>query len=159
MRYHKIARCPECGGKVKADDASYMRVIGEDSIRFVCARCGFAMNLRFQEYTDSWDDGIRLQACIAEFNRIVNSLHTPRHPLASRRRCRVCGCDDLHACQWITGPCHWVEPDLCSACADKQNIDTINHFISKALNEYRKTLTALAGCLGDLFAPFKEIMQ
>lgn len=33
--------------------------------------------------------------------------------------CRVCGCtdDDCSACARRTGvPCHWVEPDLCSAC-------------------------------------------
>ncbi len=32
-------------------------------------------------------------------------------------RCRGCGCDDDHACP---GGCRWVEPDLCSACADAQ---------------------------------------
>ncbi len=34
--------------------------------------------------------------------------------------CRVCGCTDLNCntCVERTGaPCHWVEPDLCSACA------------------------------------------
>ncbi|MFL5327375.1 MAG: hypothetical protein ACJ8C4_00540 [Gemmataceae bacterium] len=33
--------------------------------------------------------------------------------------CRVCGCtdDDCKQCIRMTGrPCHWVEPDLCSAC-------------------------------------------
>lgn len=30
--------------------------------------------------------------------------------------CRICGCTDLRACVSETGPCHWVEPDLCSAC-------------------------------------------
>jgi len=29
--------------------------------------------------------------------------------------CRVCGCTDEWACP---GGCHWVEPDLCSACAN-----------------------------------------
>lgn len=29
--------------------------------------------------------------------------------------CRVCGCTDNHACP---GGCYWVEPDLCSRCAD-----------------------------------------
>ena len=39
--------------------------------------------------------------------------------------CRVCGCTDDNACRalverpvfsyWM--PCHWVEDDLCSACA------------------------------------------
>jgi hypothetical protein len=38
----------------------------------------------------------------------------------SERKCRVCGCtdDDCSQCIEKTGkPCHWVEPDLCSACA------------------------------------------
>ncbi|MDR2020651.1 MAG: hypothetical protein LBQ14_07810 [Treponema sp.] len=38
------------------------------------------------------------------------------------RRCRVCGCtdDDCRQCVEKTGhPCHWVEEDLCSACADE----------------------------------------
>ncbi len=36
--------------------------------------------------------------------------------------CRVCGCTEFDAC--ITEgmvPCHWVEPDLCSACVDKED--------------------------------------
>jgi hypothetical protein len=36
------------------------------------------------------------------------------------RKCRVCGCtdDDCRQCIEKTGsPCHWVEEDLCSACA------------------------------------------
>lgn len=33
------------------------------------------------------------------------------------RRCRACGCTDNNACQsFLTGPCWWVEEDLCSAC-------------------------------------------
>ena len=35
------------------------------------------------------------------------------------RTCRVCGCTDSHACMTDNGPCDWVEPDLCSACAEK----------------------------------------
>lgn len=31
--------------------------------------------------------------------------------------CRVCGCDDLHACE---GGCTWIEADLCSACFKRQ---------------------------------------
>lgn len=34
------------------------------------------------------------------------------------RKCRVCGCDDFHACP---DGCSWVEPDLCSTCAGKEN--------------------------------------
>lgn len=34
--------------------------------------------------------------------------------LGTMRKCRVCGCDDFHACP---GGCSWVEDDVCSACA------------------------------------------
>lgn len=33
--------------------------------------------------------------------------------------CRVCGCTDSRACVTNGAPCHWVEADLCSACAEK----------------------------------------
>jgi hypothetical protein len=29
------------------------------------------------------------------------------------QKCRVCGCTEMRACK---GGCHWVTPDLCSAC-------------------------------------------
>ena len=33
--------------------------------------------------------------------------------------CRVCGCWEYNACpDEDFGACWWVEPDLCSACAD-----------------------------------------
>ena len=38
--------------------------------------------------------------------------------------CRVCGCTDDNCtdCYQSTGvPCHWMEPDLCSACAGNQD--------------------------------------
>lgn len=36
------------------------------------------------------------------------------------RRCRVCGCDDEHACP---GGCWWVEDDLCSACQPAPEVE------------------------------------
>lgn len=36
----------------------------------------------------------------------------------SSKKCRVCGCTDQTACTTAAGPCHWVEQDLCSACAE-----------------------------------------
>jgi hypothetical protein len=32
-------------------------------------------------------------------------------------RCRVCGCTNDNACP---GGCSWIEPDLCSACAERE---------------------------------------
>jgi hypothetical protein len=39
-------------------------------------------------------------------------------------KCRVCGCTDDRACTHDADgepiePCHWAEPDLCSACAER----------------------------------------
>ncbi len=45
-----------------------------------------------------------------------------RQPVELPRWCRRCGCTDQNClgCIEQTGrPCHWVEPDLCSACAKK----------------------------------------
>ena len=42
--------------------------------------------------------------------------------MADIQRCRVCGCTnyDCRGCIERTGErCHWVEKDLCSACADE----------------------------------------
>jgi hypothetical protein len=32
------------------------------------------------------------------------------------QRCRVCGCTEMTPCHTDSGPCSWVEKDLCSAC-------------------------------------------
>ena len=36
---------------------------------------------------------------------------------ADSRQCRICHCTDAEACVTDDGPCHWIEADLCSACA------------------------------------------
>ena len=44
------------------------------------------------------------------------------------QRCRVCGCvdDDCRVCIIRTGgPCSWVEPELCSACAGTPKLPII----------------------------------
>ena len=54
--------------------------------------------------------------CIT-MNEMLAAVETPTSGV-----CRVCGCtdDDCRQCIEKTGvPCHWVEPDLCSACADE----------------------------------------
>lgn len=53
----------------------------------------------------------------------------PRRPWmkGTLHQCRICGCtdDDCTGCIAKTGqPCHWVEPDLCSACQDRPMILT-----------------------------------
>lgn len=35
--------------------------------------------------------------------------------------CRGYGCTDDQACVTDDAPCHWVEVDLCSACANRED--------------------------------------
>src|SRR5690349_5772136 len=37
--------------------------------------------------------------------------------MRAEQTCRVCGCTEDKACLTTAGPCWWVEPGLCSACA------------------------------------------
>lgn len=46
---------------------------------------------------------------------VIDDLKKQKQPV---RKCRVCGCTDDKACHTEDGPCHWVEPDLCSACKE-----------------------------------------
>lgn len=48
----------------------------------------------------------------------IDNLLTARYQLL--QVCRVCKCTDSQACMTDNGPCHWVEPDLCSACVGKE---------------------------------------
>lgn len=34
--------------------------------------------------------------------------------------CRICGCTDDNACVVDGIACHWIEPDLCSACVSEE---------------------------------------
>lgn len=46
--------------------------------------------------------------------------------IRSERRCKVCGCTENNCSRCVkkTGkPCHWVEPDLCSACSSNVKAD------------------------------------
>lgn len=36
---------------------------------------------------------------------------------ATSQHCEICGCTEARACVTEDGPCHWVRPGLCSACA------------------------------------------
>lgn len=56
-------------------------------------------------------------------------------PIDPPQKCRVCGCTEDNCAQCIEktgGPCHWIEPDLCSACVEKSEeiIDHENERIS-----------------------------
>lgn len=69
------------------------------------------------------------------------------------RTCRTCGCTDANACVTDGHPCHWVEPDLCSRCADTR-IDVglkvvAAEIVDVAILADGKLETTLAGVLED----------
>lgn len=37
-------------------------------------------------------------------------------PITLPRLCSVCACSDFNACMGHTGPCRWVDDNLCSRC-------------------------------------------
>lgn len=58
--------------------------------------------------------------CITPVSEEEAKNHVPAY--YGERVCRECGCTDDHACIGADGsPCHWVEYNLCSACAEKMD--------------------------------------
>lgn len=153
MRYHRISPCPLCGGKMKAYRLAYLRRVF--SVTFSCRRCGYFTSTEVVE-TDHSDNAARLQACIAKWNRVANEAHRSRFPLASRRRCRVCGCDDLHACRIRNGTCWWVEADLCSACHAARMIDLVLAEMQRMGRTVTRVAAPIAGGMAIQFGPLPD---
>jgi hypothetical protein len=71
-------------------------------------------------------DSTRREVAYAQrIGKPIRWLHPDGDKAIAVRRCRVCGCTDDHACiDCVTcEPCHWVEPDLCSVCAERQGAE------------------------------------
>jgi len=81
----------------------------------------------------------------------TKEMESKAEPKRSPAQCRVCNCDQMHACKNV---CSWVEPDLCSTC------HTAATAIAGVLAEWRKVavdpdlqalnreITALKGRVG-----------
>lgn len=55
---------------------------------------------------------------------------------AEIRSCRVCWCtdDDCSGCiEFTGGPCHWISPDLCSACEYSIRINVTTEALAKEI--------------------------
>lgn len=53
-----------------------------------------------------------------EGNRVHIHVRNRIGGRTQERACRICRCTQNHACVTSVGPCWWVAPDLCSACAE-----------------------------------------
>lgn len=122
---HYTFKCVRCGHVQSA--ASLVRYISADK---ALNTAYFACEGRFNRDVDcDWTLGglfqIHKLEVLSDAGHVV-PVFEPASPeeaqtlmaknIGNMRKCRVCGCDDFHACP---GGCYWVEDDLCSAC----NID------------------------------------
>lgn len=97
------------------DRSAYTRFLGNGAIYSITpleetAARALLVNVR-EEPIQPW-----------EIRRLLETASSPAETTALSR-CRVCGCtdDDCRDCIEKTGePCHWVENDLCSACAEEE---------------------------------------
>lgn len=72
--------------------------------------------LRAEDRVGPWMVGYDPGGTFVEESIVLMRQHGRHHEVRLvpvERACRECGCTELAACD---PPCHWVEPDLCSAC-------------------------------------------
>lgn len=84
-------------------------------------------------------------------------LHNENH--AAERTCRICGCTDHHCRQCVEstgGPCSWVEPNLCSACADFYADFTVTIKFHVGSNVTQRKAQMRAGALDILHCELKR---
>ncbi len=64
------------------------------------------------ESNDQWDRMRALALSLLAVYHVVKPM-----------MCRECGCTDLYPCfDELGDPCSWVEPELCSKCAEKAKV-------------------------------------
>lgn len=71
------------------------------------------------EEAQDYHDQVEAEGGAADCERLTEEERLAWAQLRREGVCRVCGCTDNDCMQCVekTGePCHWVEPDLCSAC-------------------------------------------
>lgn len=132
-REHYAFKCVRCGNiqsavslvKYMSADEALARVYFSCEGRFTKERgCDWTLGGLFKIHklevlTEDKNDpvcGILRTQPVFEPASPEEALELMRQTLPTMRKCRVCGCDDFHACP---GGCSWAEPDLCSTCAGK----------------------------------------
>lgn len=73
------------------------------------------------------------------------------------RTCRICGCTEGRACLTAAGPCHWIEPSLCSAAGCAVHARAITEADAPLIVEMGKThreVLLASGSYEDLAVQF-----
>ena len=76
----------------------------------------------------------------AETGEAYCCAHAMQSWREKRRSCRGCDCTEARPCATPSGACYWVEPDLCSVCADAANLDAALEGL--AIGPVRRTTSA-----------------
>lgn len=64
------------------------------------------------------------------------------------RKCRICGCTDVSACQHDDGsPCCWFDNDLCSVCDEK--LPQVTAKLLAAASQFAHVAADCADYVGD----------
>jgi hypothetical protein len=115
-----VATCARCGDAILRDEVKVRTALGWVHARHVNGR-------RVEPGKERGEGAAERPGPSAKPTRHAEptasirgrSKPPPRGPVAGPRgqRCRECGCTDARACMTDAGPCWWIEPDLCSACA------------------------------------------
>lgn len=80
-------------------------------------------------------------------NQDYTSIHKPK------QKCRICGCDDDHACK---DGCFWVENDLCSQCYEKINLHKITFIKGIYTGNEKVTMTINALIIADELESYEK---
>ena len=70
----------------------------------------------------------------AGIDQIFTGDRVPEGPFDPPMQCRECCCTDECACP---GGCYWVEPGLCSTCADHQVARTVTAVMRRKIQARR----------------------
>jgi hypothetical protein len=86
--------------------------------------CDFAQALNRIDLTAPGPNGLLVRQPELREVVILDAAGRPARVLPDghheEMECEVCGCTEFSACRTPEGPCHWVSPNLCSGCAEKE---------------------------------------
>jgi hypothetical protein len=127
----KVHHCGDCNyGHWFSGENTYTSVVSDDGIRTIKRPCDTHTHYCYQVSEDGqkkiaadkdFDPNTSPDWCPMEKTILANQPEVKDDQyeggveLFFEQKCRVCGCKDNNACE---GGCYWVEPDLCSKCAE-----------------------------------------